>query len=129
VAAVFPDQPVLAIDLKGGATARLIPYFGNREICAMGAMERLTIELPAHLVEGLRNSVKSGEFASESAAIEALLRSWYGDEVMDELDIDTLRAIVGEGIADVEAGRVSDAEDVYARIRARIEAIAASKSK
>jgi Arc/MetJ-type ribon-helix-helix transcriptional regulator len=78
-------------------------------------------------VEGLRDSVKSGAFASESAAIEALLRPWYGDERIDESDIETLRAFVAEGIADVEAGRVSDAEDVYARVRARIAEIA-SKS-
>ena len=95
----------------------------------MGTIERLTIELPSHLVEGLRNAVKSGEFASESAAIEAFLRPWYGDEGIDEPDIETLRAFVAEGIADADAGRVSDAEDVYARVRARIEAVAASKLK
>ena len=95
----------------------------------MGTTERLTIELPSHLVEGLRESIRSGAFASESEAIEALLRSGYGNEGFEEPDIETLRAFVAEGIADADAGRVHDAEDVYARVRARIEAIAAAKSR
>jgi antitoxin ParD1/3/4 len=95
----------------------------------MGTMERITIELPSHLVDGLRDSVKTGAFASESAAIEALLRPWYGHEKIDEPDIETLRAFVAEGIADVEAGRVSDAESVYDRVRTRIAEIVAAKSR
>jgi antitoxin ParD1/3/4 len=95
----------------------------------MGTTERLTVELPSYLVESLRASIKAGAFASESAAIEALLKPWYGDEKVEEPGIETLRAFVAEGIADADAGRVSDAEDVYARVRARIEKIAASKSK
>jgi len=94
----------------------------------MSATERLVIDLPADLVEGLRDSIKSGAFASESEAIEILLRPWYGHERVEEPDIETLRAFVAEGIADADAGRLSDAEDVYARLRARIEAIATSKT-
>jgi antitoxin ParD1/3/4 len=95
----------------------------------MSATERLVIDLPADLVEGLRDSIKSGAFASESEAIEKLLRPWYGhDYPLDEPDIEALRACVAEGIADADAGRISDAEDVYARLRAHIKAIAASKS-
>jgi antitoxin ParD1/3/4 len=95
----------------------------------MGATKRLTVELPSYLVESLRDSVKAGAFASESAAIEALLKPWYGNEKIEEPDIETLRAFVAEGLADVDAGRFSEAEDVYTRVRARIEEIAASKSK
>ena len=77
----------------------------------MATIERLEIDLPSDLVAGLRQSVRSGAFASESEAIE------------------TLRAFVAEGIADADAGRVVDAEEVYARVRARIEAIAANKAR
>ena len=42
----------------------------------MGTTERLVIDLPSELVDGLRDSIKAGEFSSESEAIEALLRAW-----------------------------------------------------
>lgn len=93
----------------------------------MGTLERLVVDLPSDLVEGLRDSVRSGAFASESEAIAALLRPWYGHGGVEEPDIKALRAFVAEGIADADAGRVSDAEDVYARLRARIEATTASR--
>jgi predicted transcriptional regulator len=46
----------------------------------------------------------------------------------DEADLETLRACVAEGIADADAGRLCEAEDVYARLRAHVEAIATSKT-
>jgi Arc/MetJ-type ribon-helix-helix transcriptional regulator len=70
----------------------------------MATTERLTIELPSHLVKGLRESVKSGAYSSESEAIEMLLQSWYSSEGVEEPDLKTLRALVAEGIADVDAG-------------------------
>jgi len=95
----------------------------------MSKNERLSVDLPSHLVAGLRESVRSGMYASESAAIEELLTAWYGPEGTKEPPIEALRAFVAEGIADVEAGRVSDAEEVYARVRERIDSVAAEKAK
>jgi antitoxin ParD1/3/4 len=83
--------------------------------------ERLTVDLPAHLLFGLRETVRSGAFASESEAIEVLLRAWYGDEGTEEPDINMLRALVAEGVADVEAGRIADASETYAQVLARID--------
>lgn len=95
----------------------------------MSKTERLTVDLPAHLVAGLRESVRTGAYRSESAAIEELLLAWYGPEGTKEPAIEQLRAFVAEGIADVEAGRVSDAEEVYERVLAQIDAVAAEKAK
>jgi Arc/MetJ-type ribon-helix-helix transcriptional regulator len=89
----------------------------------------LVVDLPADLVAGLRGSVRSGAFTSESEALEMLLRTWFGDEHAVEPDIETLRAFVAEGLADVKAGRVSPAEDVYRRVLKHIDEIAAQKSK
>ena len=95
----------------------------------MAKTERLTVELPSHLVAGLRESVRSGAFASQSEAIEELLTAWYGPEGTKEPPIKELPAFVAAGIADVEAGRVSHAEEVYQRVLARIDAFAAAKAK
>ncbi len=95
----------------------------------MAKIERLTIDLPSHLVAGLRESVRTGAYPSESAAIEELLAHWYGPEGTNEPPIALLRAFVAEGLADDDAGRVSDAEKVYERVLARIDDLAASKAK
>jgi antitoxin ParD1/3/4 len=95
----------------------------------MSKTERLIVELPAYLVAGLRHSVQSGSYASESAAIEALLQTWYGSEGTEEPPVELLRAFVAEGIADAEAGRLHDAEGVYGRLRERIKSAAANKAK
>jgi antitoxin ParD1/3/4 len=92
----------------------------------MTKTERLAVDLPLHLLHGLRESVRSGAFASESEAIEVLLRAWYGDVETKELDINTLRDLVAEGVADVEAGRIADASETYARVLARINEFAAT---
>jgi Arc/MetJ-type ribon-helix-helix transcriptional regulator len=91
----------------------------------MSKTERLAVDLPAHLLAGLRESVRSGAFTSESEAVEVLLRGWYGDEGTKEPDINTLRTFVAEGVADVEAGRIVDASETYARVLARIDEFAA----
>jgi antitoxin ParD1/3/4 len=87
----------------------------------MGAMERVVLDLPVDLMSAVRNSVQSGAFASESEAIEVLLRTWYGSEGLKEPDIDTLRAFVGVGLAEVDAGKFIDAGEVHADLRAQIE--------
>jgi antitoxin ParD1/3/4 len=95
----------------------------------MSKTERLTIDLPAHLLAGLRESVHSGAFASESEAIEVLLRAWYGEEGTEELDLEALRAFVAEGLADADAGRSADAEEVYGRVLRRIDEFVTAKTR
>jgi Arc/MetJ-type ribon-helix-helix transcriptional regulator len=43
---------------------------------SMETTERLTVDLPADLVANLRDSVRAGDFASESEAVEAVLRAF-----------------------------------------------------
>jgi Arc/MetJ-type ribon-helix-helix transcriptional regulator len=95
----------------------------------MGTTERLVLDLPSRLVASLREAVRSGVYPSESAAIEELLVTWYGPEGTEEPPIGLIRSFVAEGVADADAGRVSDAEDVYERVLGRIDTLAASKAK
>lgn len=90
----------------------------------MRTTEQLVVDLPSDLVAAVREEVRSGAFVSESEAIEALLRSWFGSESPQEPDIETLRAFVAEGIAEADAGRIVDADEVHAEVRARIATIA-----
>jgi len=62
----------------------------------MSKTERLAVDLPAHLLTGLRESVRSGAFASESEAVEVLLRTWNGEEGTKEPDLKALRAFVAK---------------------------------
>jgi Arc/MetJ-type ribon-helix-helix transcriptional regulator len=88
--------------------------------------ERLTVELPSQLVAALREAVRSGAFISEGEALSTLL-GWTPEHAQPE-ELEMTRAFVAEGIADAKAGRRSSAEDVYARVTARIEAVAAAKT-
>jgi antitoxin ParD1/3/4 len=94
----------------------------------MGTMEKLTVDLPTELVAAVRGVVRSGVFASESEVVEAVLRAWHGHDGVEEPDSETLRAFVAEGIADADAGRFVDAEEMFARLRARFSAIAADRT-
>jgi len=85
----------------------------------MGKSERLVVELPSDLVANLREAVRSGSFTSESEAIELFLRAWYGSEGAEEPDIEALRAFVAEGLAEADAGRFVDADEMFERLRTR----------
>jgi antitoxin ParD1/3/4 len=94
----------------------------------MGRTERLVVDLSSDLVAAVRDAVQSGVFTSESEVLEAILRAWHGHGEIEEPDIETLRAFVAEGIADVDAGRLVDGEEMFERLRARYCEIAADRS-
>jgi Arc/MetJ-type ribon-helix-helix transcriptional regulator len=90
----------------------------------MNATERLVLELPADLVATLRAIVKSGAFASESDLVSTVLQAWYGADDFSEEELDEVRAVVAEGLAEADAGKFIAADEVHAELRARIKAIA-----
>jgi len=90
----------------------------------MSTTERLVLELPADLVAMLRTIVKSGAFASESELVGTVLQAWWGPDDLTEKELDEVRSLVAEGLAEADAGRFIDADEVHAELRARIRAIA-----
>ncbi len=90
----------------------------------MNATERLVLELPADLVATLRTIVKSGAFTSESELVSTVLQAWYGSDDLSEKELDEVRTAVAEGLAEADAGKFIDADEVHAELRARIKAIA-----
>jgi antitoxin ParD1/3/4 len=80
----------------------------------MASTERRVVELPSELVAALRHAVQTGPFASESELLTSLLRAWQGDDHLTDEELEDLRAAVAEGLADMEAGRLVDADEVHA---------------
>lgn len=82
------------------------------------------ITLDQETLRDLDELVASGRFASREEAVREGLRlvheqDWIDEEVdLDNLDPAT-RAAVEEGLADLKAGRVEDADVVFARLRDR----------
>ncbi len=86
----------------------------------MGAIERLTITLPADMAGLVKGAVDDGDYASASEVIREALRDWkmkreLGDPrqlflpgisiVADQLE---LKADIDRGLADVSQGRIAD---------------------
>ena len=89
----------------------------------MDTTERLVLDLPAELVAMLRTAVAAGDFGSESEMVSAVLRGWYGSDISDDRPLEDVRAFVAEGIADIEAGRIVEADDVFSELEARYQAM------
>ncbi len=67
--------------------------------------------------------IRSGKFTSFDELVLAAIRETGDGWIDQEADLDDLtpkgRATVEEGLADIDAGRVRDAEEVFAELRER----------
>ena len=102
-----------------------------RKESAMDTTERLVIDLPSELVAKLRELVASGEFKSESHVVETFLKASYygeGDELNDD-ELAEVRAAVAEGIADIEAGRFIEADEVFRELEARYQGMLPARDR
>ena len=68
----------------------------------MGAIERMTISMPAEMAETLRQTVAGGEYASTSEVVREALRDWTRNRDAERRDLEALRAIADQltGVAE-----------------------------
>lgn len=85
----------------------------------MGAIERLTITLPADMAGLVKGAVDEGDYASTSEVIREALRDWKLKRELRLHQLAELKADIGRGLSDVAQGRVAtfDAERIIARGR------------
>jgi antitoxin ParD1/3/4 len=85
----------------------------------MAEIERLTIALPTDMAATIKSAVEDGDYASASEVVRDALRDWKAKRALQLQELETLKADIGKGLADVAAGRVKDfdAEDIIARGR------------
>jgi antitoxin ParD1/3/4 len=85
----------------------------------VGAIERLTITLPADMAGLVRGAVDEGDYASTSEVIREALRDWKLKRELRLRQLTELKADIDRGLADVAEGRVAsfDTERIIARGR------------
>lgn len=62
----------------------------------MGKLEKLSVEIPAELLDCAKSAVAGGEFASVEQVIDAALRSWM---IKRDAELARIRGLLEEGIA------------------------------
>jgi predicted transcriptional regulator len=79
----------------------------------------MNIRLKPDTEEWLQAQVAEGRFESIEQAVEIYLdESRRDQEELDTADLSWAQPYIEEGLADLEAGRVHPAEEVFAEIRA-----------
>jgi antitoxin ParD1/3/4 len=81
----------------------------------MESAEKLSITLPPEMARFIRQKVDSGLYGSNSEIIREALRGLIERERrLEQLDI-----AIAKGVADAEAGRVQEIEDVRSELYSR----------
>ncbi|MDR2213978.1 MAG: ribbon-helix-helix protein, CopG family [Pseudomonadales bacterium] len=81
----------------------------------MANIERMTITMPAAMADALRHFVEEGEYASTSEIVREAVRDWSRKRDGERRDLETLRALIKEGMAEP----AQPGNEVFARLRAR----------
>ncbi len=73
----------------------------------------ITVKLSPPLEAMVREKVASGEYASEADVVEQALLLLQRHEAVQAAELDALCRDIAQGLADLDAGRVVDAEAVF----------------
>jgi antitoxin ParD1/3/4 len=83
----------------------------------MQAAEKLSITLPSEMANFIRQKVDSGLYGSNSEIIREALRGM----MERERRLERLDSAIARGVADAEAGRVQDIDEVRSEMRNRFD--------
>lgn len=89
----------------------------------MGAIERLTITLPAEMAGLVKGAVDDGDYASTSEVIREALRDWKLKRELRLRELAELKVDISHGLTDLAEGRIADfdADRIIARGRKLLE--------
>jgi antitoxin ParD1/3/4 len=85
----------------------------------MANVEKVSIALTPEMAEMVRGAVRSGEYASTSEVVRDALREWKQKRLLQQREIEALRALWEEGIAS-GPGRFTSIDDIKAEARRRL---------
>jgi len=74
----------------------------------MSDTEQLTVTLSADVAVAVRSVVQSGDYASAGDVVREALAEWTAKHIRKTGDLQSLRADIGVGLADLAEGRVRD---------------------
>ncbi len=74
----------------------------------MAEIERLTITLPHDMAVLVKGAVEGGDYASTSEVVREALRDWKMKRAVQLKEMESLKADIDQGLADLAEGRIHD---------------------
>lgn len=88
----------------------------------MGAIEKISIALPAEMVVQVREAVDVGEYASTNEVVRDALRSWGEKRKLRQQGVEELRQVWRQAVEDKGPG--VDANEILGRLERKYQALA-----
>jgi antitoxin ParD1/3/4 len=98
----------------------------------MANMEKLSITLPKDMVAAINEAVESGDYATTSEVVRDALRGWRNRQLPARVrpkNQAELRRMIQKGIESADRGDLTPAEEVFARLRTKYQAMAMAQKK
>jgi antitoxin ParD1/3/4 len=85
----------------------------------MAVIERMTVTMPSDMVAFVKSIAEAGGYASTSEVVREAIRDLKAKHSLQVQQLETLKADIDKGLADIAAGRVKnfDADAIIARGR------------
>ncbi|MGH8129441.1 MAG: type II toxin-antitoxin system ParD family antitoxin [Steroidobacteraceae bacterium] len=94
----------------------------------MATIEKISVALPADMLNLVKQAVKSGDYATTSEVIREALREWKGRRETREETIAEVRRLVQEGL-DSGGWHPPDTEEIKRAGRRRLARMKAAKGQ